>query len=67
MAKISPERRIINMSGFIKRQSQEILHKLNQLEVLPSDEVLELSEQLCDHAEKVRISIANYFGEEKEI
>ncbi len=67
MARMSPEQRIINMSGFIKRHSQEILHKLNQLEILPSDEVLELSEQLCDHAEKVRVSIADYFVAEQEI
>ncbi|MCP4475294.1 MAG: Rop family plasmid primer RNA-binding protein [Gammaproteobacteria bacterium] len=54
MAKISPEQRIANMSGFIKRQSVELLYKLNQLPSLDSGELIRLTEALCDAAEKVR-------------
>ncbi len=54
MAKLSPEQRIANMSGFIKRQSVELLYKLNQLPSLDSGELIHLTEKLCDAAEKVR-------------
>ncbi|MCP4476074.1 MAG: Rop family plasmid primer RNA-binding protein, partial [Gammaproteobacteria bacterium] len=47
MAKLSPEQRIANMSGFIKRQSVELLYKLNQLPSLDSGELIHLTEKLC--------------------
>ena len=61
MPKILPEQRIVNMVGFIKRQSHEMLHKLNQLESMPSDDVLTLTEDLCEQAEKTRAIICQYF------
>jgi len=66
MAKISPEQSIMNMAGFIKRQSHERLHKLNQLEIMPPDDVLTLTEDLCDQADKVRASIDHYFDHHEE-
>ncbi len=54
MAKLSPEQRIANMAGFIKRQSVELLYKLNQLPSLESGELIHLTETLCDAAERVR-------------
>ncbi|MCP4475934.1 MAG: Rop family plasmid primer RNA-binding protein [Gammaproteobacteria bacterium] len=54
MAKLSPEERIANMAGLIKRQSVELLYKLNQLPSLESGELIHLTETLRDAAKRVR-------------
>ena len=45
----------------------EMLHKLNQLEVIPSDELLQLTETLCEQSEKVRRAISDYFEAEEDV
>ena len=66
MPRNTPQKSLVKMSGFIKRQSQELLYKLNQLEVIPSDEILQGAEALCEQAEKVRAVICDYFDIEEE-
>ena len=42
------------MANFIKKQSTELLYKLNQLEDIPDSETLRHAEALCELAETVR-------------
>jgi len=65
MPRNSPEHSVVKMSGFIKRQSQEMLYKLNQLDVIPSDEILQRAEALCEQAEKVRAEVYDFFDIEE--
>ncbi|MCP4474871.1 MAG: Rop family plasmid primer RNA-binding protein [Gammaproteobacteria bacterium] len=65
MPRNSPEKSVVKMSGFIKRQSQELLYKLNQLVVSHSDDILHDAEGLCEQAEKVRAAVCDYFDIEE--
>ena len=46
-----------NMAKFIKRHSQELLYKVNQLTPIVDASVLKYIEQLCDQAEQARQAI----------
>ncbi len=45
--------KIQNMANFIKTQSHELLHKLNQYPYEVDEEILKKMEELCDVADEI--------------
>ena len=57
MAKATEMEKIRNMANFIKKQSAELLYKLNQLSATVDVSLIHQVEHLCESAETVRKSM----------
>ena len=66
MPTLSAEQKIQNMASFIKKQSSEMLYKLNQLDGPPDSDVLRHVENLCEAAEVVRKALQYLTGTPRE-
>ncbi len=52
------------LTEFTKKLDYRV-YKLNQLDVIPSDEILQRAEALCEQAEKVRAEVYDFFDIEE--
>ncbi len=57
MPTLSAEQKIQNMANFIKKQSAEVLYKVNQLNPTVDVALIRQIEHLCEAAETVRESM----------